>query len=130
MIAITLCNRWSDTLWLTLGQSIKLKSGFLRISLLSPDMYSFVFSCVLYSCLKAFGKKRENKAHRNISHSTVFISRESNNAYCPTYLFQAPIFMVQFNMEKRENVSLLCVGRCEVMRFVSFLLSHGLDSNS
>ena len=32
-------------------------------SLLSPKMYLIVFSCVAYSRLKAFGKKRENKTH-------------------------------------------------------------------
>ena len=35
------------------------------------------FSCVVYSCLKAFGKKRENKTHGKISHSTVFNSVSS-----------------------------------------------------
>ena len=47
-----------------------LKKDSLR--LFSPDMYSIVFSCFVYSCSKAFGKKRENKTHRIISHSTVY----------------------------------------------------------
>ena len=31
----------------------------------------YYFSCVVYSRLKAFGKKREYKTHGKISHSTV-----------------------------------------------------------
>ena len=34
-------------------------------------MYCIVFSCVVYSRLKAFGKIRKNKTHGKISHSTV-----------------------------------------------------------
>ena len=37
-----------------------------------------LFSCVVYSHLKAFGKKQENKNHRKISHSTVSTSVNMN----------------------------------------------------
>ena len=37
-------------------------------------MYCIVFSRVVYSLLKAFGKKWENKTHERISHSTVINS--------------------------------------------------------
>ena len=42
--------------------------------LLSRDMKCIVFSCVVYFRLKAFGKKRENKPHGKISHSTVYLA--------------------------------------------------------
>ena len=38
---------------------------------LTPDMYCIDFFCVVYSRFNAFGKKRENKTHRKIIHSTV-----------------------------------------------------------
>ena len=36
-------------------------------------LYVLVFSCVVYSHLKAFGKKQENKTHEKISYSTYSI---------------------------------------------------------
>ena len=48
---------------------------------LSPDMYCIVFSCAVYSRLKAFGTKRENKTHWKSSHSTVCISTIVNCLY-------------------------------------------------
>ena len=34
---------------------------------------NFVFSCVVHSRFKAFGKKQENRTHRKISRSAVSI---------------------------------------------------------
>ena len=45
-----------------------------RFLIFSPDMYCIVFFCVVYSRLKAFGKKRENRNHGKISHSTESVS--------------------------------------------------------
>ena len=33
----------------------------------------YCFTCVIYCRLKAFGKKRENKTHGKISHSTELV---------------------------------------------------------
>ena len=68
MAATTLSKRWSDTSEAKLGQSILLRS---ESSVFIKDMNCIDFPCVNYTRLIAFGKKRENKTHGKVSHSTV-----------------------------------------------------------
>ena len=53
----------------------------------------YYFSCVVYSRLKAFGKKWENKTHGKISHSTVVMpqAHQSNGL---TILKSGPIALI------------------------------------
>ena len=64
-----------------------------RISscLLSPKMYCFAFARVVYFRVKAFGKKRENKTHRKISHSEVY--DKNSKVIWFTFIFEKIYFL-------------------------------------
>ena len=56
------------------------------LCLLSLDMYCIVFSCVIYSHLKAFGKKGKNKTQGKIRHSRVDIAFSVDSFHFLSYL--------------------------------------------